>query len=116
MELTQRVKYLEAKTLTVKSCLRREVKALKTSFIAKPAKSIDVTISGIPNVVNDSPEQIADRVFSAFCVSDVSDEINNVRMFTYDFIMHTDCTGSTSSDLSSSSNCEPSVCKKSINS
>ena len=81
MELIRRVKNLEAETVILKSRLTKKVKSLKSRHhTVKTARENNVIISGIPSDCEDSPQRIVDCVFAALGTSDLSHQVNKMRI------------------------------------
>ena len=65
----------------LKSSLSNEIKLLNCSYhLVKPAERNDIIISGITTEIEDSPQRIVNRVFSTLQTSDLSEEINEIRV------------------------------------
>ena len=70
-----------SKQKLLKSCLSKEVDALKSNCdVRQSAHENELIISGIPDTINDSPQHIVGSVLSALHTSDVSSEISEIRV------------------------------------
>ena len=105
IKLTKRVKYLEPKTALLKSCLSKEVDALKSNCdLRQSAHENELIISGIPDTIKGSPQHIVGSVLSALHTSDVSSEISDIRVLNCKPTLTSDSTLCSNKVYSTTSN------------
>ena len=99
MELIERVKNLEAETVILKSRFTKKVKSLKSRHhTVKTAPENDVITSGIPSDCKDSPQRLVDCMFAALDTSDLSHQVNKMRIIK--------CNSAVTAKVTRSSNCD----------